>query len=138
MRESEDKSVEGVQSVRDVLIVEEDVGFGVRLATELSTEYRVRTAASSLEALRCLERGRVDAILLDLDMHEVDVFAVLARATSLTPRPEVVVLSASDRVTVAVKAMRLGARDCITKPCNPSKVMDALNRTPAPVAAASR
>ncbi len=137
MREPTDESVQGVQSVRDVLIVEEDAGLGVRLATELSTEYRVRTAANSLEALRCLERWRVDAVLLDLDMHEVDGFAVLARATALTPRPEVVVLSASDRVAVAVKAMRLGARDCITKPCSPSQAMEALGCRPL-AAAASR
>jgi two-component system response regulator HydG len=81
-----------------------------------------------------------DLVLTDLKMEPVDGLAVLRAARELSPPVEVVVFTAYGAVDVAVKAMRLGARDFLTKPVTVEQISQRLqqlraDRSHAPVAA---
>jgi DNA-binding NtrC family response regulator len=112
---------------RTVLIVEDDGPMRQSLAAALSSEFRVLTAGSGTEAIRTLRESRPDAVLLDIVMPDGDGFSVLGAVEGLRPRPRVVVLSALNQVTKAVKAMRLGASDYLVKPCGLDRVRSVLN-----------
>lgn len=79
-------------------------------------------------------------VLTDLRMEPVDGLAVLEAARSHQPPAEVIVLTAYGEVEAAVEAMRLGARDFLTKPVPIEQVRarlaalrpDAIMPEPAP------
>jgi signal transduction histidine kinase/AraC-like DNA-binding protein len=65
---------------RAILVVDDDpdtLGMHARILQAHSPAHRVLTARSGLEALAILERERVDLVLLDLVMPEMDGFGVL-------------------------------------------------------------
>jgi DNA-binding NtrC family response regulator len=67
-------------------------------------------------AIACILSDRPDIVLTDLKMEPVDGLAVLHAAREQRPPIEVIVFTAYGAVEVAVRAMRLGARDFLTKP----------------------
>jgi DNA-binding NtrC family response regulator len=78
--------------------------------------HRVLTAASGLEALKACETEAVDLILLDLQMPGLDGFGVLEELAKRSDSPPAIVLTAHGSIEAAVRAVRSGARDLITKP----------------------
>jgi len=68
----------------------------------------------------------VDVVVTDLRMAPVDGVAVLRHARSLKTPPEVLVLTGYGTVEGAVEAMRLGARDFLTKPVSPDQLVARL------------
>jgi two-component system OmpR family response regulator len=113
--------------VPTVLVVEDDALMRQSLTTALSADFRVRAAGSGAEARSLLRGLKPDAILLDMVLPDGDGFSVLAAVEGVSPRPQVVILSALDQVTKAVKAMRLGASDYLVKPCGLDKVRGVIN-----------
>jgi DNA-binding NtrC family response regulator len=100
-----------------ILIVDDDKVLRESLAeTVTGLGHRPLNAASGQEALAKLERGAVDAILLDLHMPEMDGIEVLRRLRENPKRPPVVILTAFASAENTIEAMRLGAFDHITKP----------------------
>ena len=82
----------------------------------LSKEFHLALASNGQEGLNYLDENHVDVILLDLTMPAMsgdEVMRILAERGSTTP---IIVVTASNTVTSAVEAMKLGARDYITKP----------------------
>jgi len=68
-----------------------------------------------------------DVVVTDLRMAPVDGIAVLRHARSLSVPPEVLVLTGYGTVEGAVEAMRLGARDFLTKPVSPDQLIARLD-----------
>ena len=76
--------------------------------------YTVATAASRAAAVRCLEEGAVDLVLLDLNLPDsagLDTFRAIGEATGAP----VVVLSGTDDEATSLEAVRLGAQDYLVK-----------------------
>lgn len=93
----------------------------------------VQACYDGASALEELTRSPPDVVLTDLRMEPIDGMAVLRAARDQRPPVEVVVFTAYGDVEVAVEAMRLGARDFLTKPVTVEQVrarLDAL-REPA-------
>lgn len=77
-------------------------------------------------AIHRIEATRPDLVLTDLKMEPIDGLQVLAAARAMRPPVEVIVFTAYGGVDVAVKAMRLGARDFLTKPVTVDQVLQRL------------
>ncbi|MGJ8676375.1 MAG: sigma-54-dependent transcriptional regulator [Akkermansiaceae bacterium] len=73
------------------------------------------TAENGIQALE-LVQDSVDVILLDLHMPEMDGFKCLDKLSKLHPHIPVVILSGETDATAAMKAVKLGAHDYLTKP----------------------
>jgi DNA-binding NtrC family response regulator len=78
--------------------------------------HAVDAAADGKEALAKLEAAGTDLVLLDLQMPVMDGFGVLQELAARPDRPAVVVITAHGSIEAAVRAVRAGASDFITKP----------------------
>ena len=101
-----------------ILTVDDDADLVKTLAAVLGAKgHRTLGAGSAKEALEVLKREPCDAVLLDLGLEDANGLDLLARIRELDPELPVIILTGETGVATAVKAMRLGARDYLTKPC---------------------
>ncbi len=100
-----------------VLIVDDNRSAADALARYLRRQGdEIQVAYGGEDAIALLDRTAFDLVLTDLKMEPVDGLSVLRAARNQRPPVEVIVFTAFGAVDVAVKAMRLGARDFLTKP----------------------
>jgi len=103
-------------SARRILVVDDDPAIrelvGVRLTLSGHT---VLTARHGREAVSRLRERRYDAMVLDLNMPELDGFGVLLQM-SRHQLPPTLVLTARHAASDVQRAIRLGARDYLSKP----------------------
>jgi CheY-like chemotaxis protein len=103
----------------EVLVVDDSREFRELVSMLLENDgFRVRLAGDGSEALRAIEAGAPDAIILDLRMPEHDGFELLAeiRRRGLAPDAFVVVLTASEQPGDQQRSQDLGAVSFHTKP----------------------
>ena len=101
---------------RRILLVDDDTSLLVVLAEQLRDDgYEVATARDGQEALRRLEAGWPDLILLDLMMPRVDGLA-LARQIKADADLPIIVLSAIDTADSKARLLDEVAEDYVTKP----------------------
>lgn len=85
-------------------------------------------AASTGEALACLEAGRWDLALVDLNMPGRDGLEFLSEARRLWPDLPVLVVSAYAEDEFAVRCFRLGARGYVNKTSGSAEILAAVKR----------
>ena len=78
----------------------------------------VTTASSAREALALAEEGAYDAIVLDLQMPEMDGLQTLEKLKAINPDLQVILLTGHATVEKGVQAMKLGATDVLEKPAD--------------------
>lgn len=95
----------------------------VRLIEESGLAEVAGSSTDPGEALRAIPAAAVDALLLDIEMPELNGFEVLER---LQPRPAVIFTTAYDRY--AVKAFEADGVDYLLKPVTAEALARALDR----------
>lgn len=114
-----------------ILIIEDDPVQRKVVAALLSKKlgYGVVMAASGKDAIERIQAsnvGEISAVLLDIQMPEMDGFEVLQTIRKYRPDIPVIMLTGSDDTNVAVRAIKEGASDFIVKPPNPAHLDIAL------------
>jgi two-component system KDP operon response regulator KdpE len=100
----------------DLLVVEDDDQLRKALALTLRARgHGVHAVATGAEALERVAAGRLDAVLLDLGLPDLDGVAVIAAIRERSGVP-IVVLSARRDQSDKVTALDAGADDYLTKP----------------------
>ncbi|WP_256871790.1 diguanylate cyclase domain-containing protein [Nostoc sp. TCL26-01] len=91
--------------------------------------YKVRKAISGQMALQTIQSEIPDLILLDVNMPDMDGYAVCAalKASPRTCQIPIIFLSALDDVTDKVRAFAVGGADYITKPFQADEVLTRIN-----------
>ena len=77
--------------------------------------YEVETREQLDAALKRLEKGRVDVVLLDLVLPDSEGLETLARVRAEAPDVPVVVMTGIDDVSLAIRAVDAGAQDYLVK-----------------------
>jgi DNA-binding NtrC family response regulator len=114
--------------VLEILLVDDDADLRADMAGYFAHQsYVVTQCASGEEALELLERRAVDVVVLDLLMPGMSGMEVLKELQHRHAECEVVVLTGEATVESAVEAMKLGAREYLTKPIS-LKELDRLVR----------
>jgi two-component system nitrogen regulation response regulator GlnG len=85
-------------------------------------------AVSAQEALEKFRREAPDMVLLDVCMPDMDGFDVLTRVTAHDRRVPVIMLTAYGKIDDAVRAIRLGAVDYVTRPFNNEQLLVTVKR----------
>ena len=111
-----------------ILVVDDEEGARDALEVILEDEFDVTKAASGTAALDLCHHNHFDLIFLDVSMPEIDGIETLKRLKALSERTDVVMISASDRAQMAVKSIKLGAYDYITKPFEADDILSAVER----------
>jgi len=102
---------------RKILIVDDDLSMLKMLSTFFEKAgYEVLQQHSGLQALSMLEADQFDVVITDLMLDGVSGFDILQKTKQYSPHTEVVVITGHSSIDSAVRAMREGAFDYITKP----------------------
>ena len=100
-----------------LLIADDDPGLRESLERTLTREgYRVILASDGNAALERLQAGGVDLVLTDLKMPGLSGIELLRAVKAIAADVDVILLTAFGTVEEAVKAMKEGAYDFLTKP----------------------
>ena len=109
------------------ILVVDDIPANVKLLeVRLLAEYfEVLTASNGADALETCENGKIDVVLLDVMMPDMDGFEVCRRLKSdpATAHIPVVMVTALDHVSDRVRGLEAGADDFLTKPVNDLQLM---------------
>jgi DNA-binding NtrC family response regulator len=117
-----------VKPLLDLMLVDDDAELRSDMASYLSRQgHTVEQCDNGEAALDLLERRAFDVVVLDLMMPGISGLDVLKELPSRHADCEVVVLTGEATVESAVEAMKLGAREFLTKPIS-LKELDRLVR----------
>lgn len=116
--------------MKRLLVVDDDVAVtNFLLVFFMQTErFDAEILNDSREVLPLMERSSFDALLVDMDMPSVSGLDILASLRSRGDETPVVVLTGVSDLEIAVRAMKAGAFDYLTKPVDEEhllKVIDA-------------
>lgn len=99
------------------MIVDDDPEVRAVLARRFARRgFRVAEAVDGIDALDLLDRRVYDVAICDLDMPRLSGIALLERLKQSHTDCEVIMLTGQGSIESAVKAMKLGAVDYLTKP----------------------
>jgi len=113
-----------------VLIVDDEKAIRESISDFLEdTGCRPDTAANGLEAVDMIRAKKYDAVIIDLNMPEMDGFEVLEKVAPENPNMPIIVLSGIGVIDKAIEAIRKGAWDFLPKPISSFSVLQlTLNR----------
>jgi two-component system response regulator HydG len=118
-----------MSSDRTLLVADDDPGLRESLERALSREgYRVILASDGQAALERLQAGGVDLIVTDLKMPGLTGLELLRAAKAIAPDIDVILLTAFGTVEEAVKAMKDGAYDFLTKPFRREQLLKLIDK----------
>ncbi len=116
-------------SPRAVLIVDDEPSICLLLAEMLSsTGHPVLTARTADEALTQLRTHPIAVLIVDVQLATTDGIAFLERALEVDSRVLSIVMTGHGNVELAVRAMKAGAADFLTKPFQIELVRLAVSR----------
>jgi DNA-binding NtrC family response regulator len=114
---------------KTILLVDDDAGHRTMLKANLSAAgYQIVEAEDGDQVLPIIEDTSIDFILLDLKMKRMDGLETLQAIKQAGYYLPIVVLTAFSSVDSAVRAMKEGAFDYITKPVDIEELKILLNR----------
>ncbi|MEW7311927.1 two-component system response regulator GlrR [Buttiauxella gaviniae] len=111
-----------------LLLVDDDPGLLKLLGMRLTSEgYTVSTAESGAEGLRLLGREKIDLVISDLRMDEMDGMALFAEIQKVQPGMPVIILTAHGSIPDAVAATQQGVFSFLTKPVDKDALYKAID-----------
>ncbi len=111
-----------------ILVVDDDQPLRERLSRALADrDYTVLEAPGHAEAIAIARSHEIDRAIVDLRMEGVGGLTVIQDLRALHPDVQVVVVTGYGSIATAVEAMRLGARDYLTKPANADQILAAFD-----------
>lgn len=124
--------------MKAILIVEDDITFGMMLKTWLGKKgFEVSSVSTIARARKHIESQTVDLILSDLRLPDHEGIDLLKWMNEQGKAIPLIIMTGYADIQSAVQAMKLGARDYIAKPVNPEellkKISEALQDSPSQV-----
>ena len=118
------------QAMRErILVVDDDKAFRVATKTLLEDEgYRVALATNGEEGLEKMRVEEFDLLVSDLVMERMGGIALLKQVKTHQAGMPVIMVTGFGSIQTAVEAMRLGATDYLTKPCNNDELLIKIRR----------
>lgn len=112
-----------------LLLVDDDPGLLTLLGMRLTSEgFQVTTAASGPEALRQLDKEKVELVISDLRMDEMDGLTLFSEIQKRFPGLPVIILTAHGSIPEAVAATQSGIFSFLTKPVDRDALYKAIDQ----------
>lgn len=113
----------------NILVVDDEKLILDMIKIELEKQgYMVTTTNSSKEAIKFIELSKYDLVLIDLMMPHITGLELLQMIKERRPETAVIMITAHGSIETAVKAMKLGAYDYITKPFSSDEFIITVNK----------
>lgn len=114
-------------AAKKILIVDDDDAHRTMLkAILLEDGYQILEAADGDEAIRMVEEGFYDLIMLDLKMKNIHGIQALRQIKRISPSIPVLIMTAYASVQTAVEGLKLGAFDYLNKPLDTDGVREKI------------
>ncbi|MCD8080843.1 MAG: sigma-54 dependent transcriptional regulator [Bacteroides sp.] len=114
--------------MKSILIVEDDITFGMMLKTWLGKKgFTVSSASTVARAKKHLETEPTDLVLSDLRLPDKDGIHLLSWLREEGKRLPFIIITGYADIPSAVQAMKMGAQDYIAKPVNPEELLKKIN-----------
>ncbi|MGM3191820.1 two-component system response regulator GlrR [Dickeya dadantii subsp. dieffenbachiae] len=111
-----------------LLLVDDDPSLLKLLGMRLTSEgFTVTTATNGQDALRLLQREKIDLVISDLRMDEMDGLALFAEIQKNQPGMPVIILTAHGSIPEAVAATQQGVFSFLTKPVDRDALYKAID-----------
>jgi PAS domain S-box-containing protein len=111
-----------------ILIVEDDPGFSSFLNRLLRrNNLKLITAGGGRQAIECLRTNRVDIVLQDIGLPDIDGYEVMDLIGQEYPSTIVIVMTGEITVESALKALRKGAYDYLRKPFESTELLNTID-----------
>lgn len=111
----------------NILVVEDDIDIIKLLKIYLENDgNKVLSAKNGLEALEVMENTKIDLVVMDIMMPQMDGYELTKRIREKLNIP-ILMLSAKNEDTDKILGLNLGADDYITKPFNPLEIVARVN-----------
>lgn len=114
--------------MKSILIVEDDITFGMMLKTWLNKKgFQVSSVSTIARAQKHIEEQAVDLILSDLrlpDQNGIDLLKWMNKQQLQIP---LIIMTGYADIQSAVQAIKLGAGDYIAKPVNPEELLKKIS-----------
>jgi diguanylate cyclase (GGDEF)-like protein len=111
-----------------ILIIDDEEQIRSLLIDLLGDTYHCSSAGSAEEALAALSQDTFDLVISDIDMGGMSGLELVPRVHSLAPDTVVVMISGNQDIEFAIKALRVGAFDYISKPIDIRHVEASVER----------
>ena len=113
-----------------IVVIDDEVNAAAALETLLREDgYEVDRANEARSGLLLLEKNEPDIVLTDLRMPGMDGIELLTKIKEMRPGTMVILMTAYGTVKTAVKAMKLGAEDYLSKPIDVEELEVVLEKT---------
>ena len=110
-----------------ILLVDDEVVFTTNMSKLLNARgYRVTPVNSGDGAIRSLEAEDFDVVVLDLKMPGMDGITTLKEIKKLGLFTETLILTGHGSIDTALEAIKLGAYDYLTKPCEIDELVNKI------------
>ncbi|MGD9425593.1 two-component system response regulator GlrR [Pantoea sp. NSTU24] len=117
-----------VRQAAKLLLVDDDPSLLKLLGMRLRSEgYQVTTAASGPEALRLLQKEKIELVISDLRMDEMDGLALFGEIQKRHTGLPVIILTAHGSIPDAVSATQQGVFSFLTKPVDRDALYKAID-----------
>lgn len=117
------------RSIRKILIVDDEENARIGLSKLLTQEgYEVSSVANGYEALQYLNREKVNLVISDINMPEMNGLAFLRELHRVHPSTQVIMITAYGGVESYLEAMNLGAFEYIHKPVKLEELKSVMNK----------
>ncbi len=115
--------------MKKILIIEDDVDVSMLLKRFLSkNNYEVLIAHSGSKGLSVFEEAQPDLILCDFRLGDIDGLEILAKIREKNSVVPVLIITGYSDIKTAVKVIKMGAFDYITKPLFPDEILLSIKR----------
>lgn len=116
-------------STATVLVVDDDAGLRTAIVDTLKLAgYNCAEASDGTSAMATLARRKVDMVVSDVQMAGMDGHTLLKNIAAAYPELPVLLMTAYANIDGAVKAMRDGAVDYLSKPFSPEVLLNQVSR----------
>lgn len=110
-----------------ILIIEDDVAFSAMLKTFFEKrDYKVQTALTAEDGFKKLSSNSIDIVLTDVRLPDSDGLEILQEVKRNYPGIQVIVMTNYAEINMAVKAMKNGAFDYVSKPFQPETILQTI------------
>ena len=112
-----------------ILVVEDDAAMRELLRETLDEEgHEVEVAAGGRAGIERVRRGGIDLVVSDVKMPDLDGLDMLREIKAVEPSPHVITITAFGSIDTAIRAVKLGAFDYITKPFEIDQLLLAVQK----------
>ena len=113
------------------VLVVDDAAFMRKLLSDVlisAGHVVVGEAGNGVEAVARYQELRPELTTLDITMPEMDGLTALAQIMAIDPAAKIVMCSALGQESKVLEAVKLGAKDFVVKPFQPSQVLEAIGK----------